>query len=175
MKRNLQLHAPQFQGISQTGSPIVQKCLANEATANRGLASIFTLEMLRRWYHRGFGNINFRMTQLLAGHGAFASYVTRIGKSACPNEPDNLQHNFEICPLYAEPRHKLTEMIGNDLTTKNVIEQMLITRTHWNAVRVFAREVMCIKKLYGRLMECKHPSQNALPPSSSRKKKRRRR
>lgn len=56
------------------------------------------------WIDRGYGNVTFRITQLLTGHGCFGTYLARIGSvnsSQCEHcssgEADSAEHTLQTC------------------------------------------------------------------------------
>ncbi|XP_026830983.1 uncharacterized protein LOC113563523, partial [Ooceraea biroi] len=61
---------------------------------------------LSEWVDRGWGELSFRTTQVLAGHGCFGEYLCRIGKESgprchhCVADVDSADHTVMRCPAW---------------------------------------------------------------------------
>jgi len=64
------------------------------------------LPMFARWVGRGWGQITFRVAQVLTGHGCFGQYLCRIGREMsprchhCEEDRDTAQHTLEACTAF---------------------------------------------------------------------------
>lgn len=87
--------------------------------------------VLDEWVGRTWGGLSFRMTQILSGHGCFATYLCRIGKEPtrdchhCDSPDDNAQHTLENCPAWTAERTALTEVVGSDLSLPAILKAIL--------------------------------------------------
>ncbi|XP_032673067.1 uncharacterized protein LOC116844970 [Odontomachus brunneus] len=58
---------------------------------------------LKEWVNRARGELSFRTTQILTGHGCFGEYLHRIGRELtfryhhCGDKVDSAQHTLEEC------------------------------------------------------------------------------
>lgn len=71
------------------------------------------------------GQLNFRLTQILTGHGVFAKYRKKIGKSKsamcwfCAGEEDDPAHTLLRCSNWANDRQILFEKLELQGPTAN--------------------------------------------------------
>ena len=62
------------------------------------------------WVGRGHGNLAYRLTQILTGHGVFGSYLARIGREEttecwfCGAPEDDVGHTVAEGPTWEEHR-----------------------------------------------------------------------
>ncbi|XP_011861152.1 PREDICTED: uncharacterized protein LOC105558198 [Vollenhovia emeryi] len=112
------------------------------------------LPVFEEWMNRGYGKVTFRITQLLTGHGCFGTYLRRIGKAVCPycweeggeGEIDSAEHTIADCRTWSAERAELTTVIGEDLSLRGVVQQMVETREKWAAFSLFVERVMRSKE-----------------------------
>jgi len=104
---------------------------------------------IEEWVKRGHGEVCFHTTQVLTGHGCFASYLHRFkiqlsdACEQCGHAPDDAEHAFFECDAWENWRSQACGEMGiTELTPENLIETMLSTRARWNI----------ISKLIGRIM-----------------------
>ncbi|XP_011859441.1 PREDICTED: uncharacterized protein LOC105556937 [Vollenhovia emeryi] len=110
------------------------------------------------WMDRSHGQVTFRVTQLLTGHGCFGAYLRRIGKAesaVCPycsleegetSQIDTVEHTVAECPAWLCKRTELSASIGADLSLANIIRQIDRSREKWAAFSLFAERVMSTKE-----------------------------
>ncbi|XP_076765127.1 uncharacterized protein LOC143432239 [Xylocopa sonorina] len=85
------------------------------ASAHRAVGAI--IPILEKWVEERKGQLTFRSTQVLMGHGCFAQYLQKIGKEAtatcfhCGEQEDTAQHILEFCPVWKTLRHALVAEI----------------------------------------------------------------
>ena len=106
---------------------------------------------LRSWTGRGFGEVNFYLTQFLSGHGYFRRYLYRMGRLTdpicryCGHDGDDAEHTFFVCPRWATERHGLEVELG-ELTPDNVVSVMLKEKNNWDRISRFVTTVLRKKK-----------------------------
>ncbi|XP_046629516.1 uncharacterized protein LOC124309827 [Neodiprion virginianus] len=111
------------------------------------------------WFDRAHGSMTFRVTQVLTGHGYFADFLYRIGKTERPTcwycrlEEDTVSHTVEACPAWRDERDALKRVVGEDLTPPGLIRAMVGSREGWVAVASFAERVMTAKEQRERLRQ----------------------
>jgi len=92
---------------------------------------------------RSWGQIIFRVAQVLTGHGCFGQYLCRIGKEMspgchhCEEDRDTAQHTLEAYVAWEVQRRALVLVIGEDLFLAAVIRAMTQQEESWRAVTVF--------------------------------------
>lgn len=107
---------------------------------------------LKDWVDRGWGDLSYRMTQVLSGHGCFGFFLHRIGRDETPRcqhceaEVDTAQHTLEECPSWDAQREVLTRTIGWDLSVSAVVDSMLESKENWDAVAAYCDQVLTIKE-----------------------------
>ncbi|KAL6417769.1 hypothetical protein ACFW04_012549 [Cataglyphis niger] len=137
------------------------------------------LPHFQEWIGRKHGNISFRITQLLTGHGCFGTYLYRIGKVPEPycehcnvqNEEDSPEHTLEDCKAWEENRNKLCEKLEVNLdmlTLEKLIQQVLRSKGKWEALAEFANTVMLRKEVAERARQEEEARRvnNTLPDGS---------
>jgi len=78
------------------------------------------------WHNRKFGEVNYRLTQALSGHGCFPYYLHRIGKLDsptcwyCGHESDDAYHTIFICDAWHSRRNRMNVTLGQDITPENM-------------------------------------------------------
>jgi len=105
------------------------------------------------WCKRGRGELTYRLTQLMTGHGYFNKYLARIKKalnaicSHCGDQldEDDAAHTLLRCPAKNRQREMLRRSIGH-IETGMLVTKMLAKREHWLAVKGFAEDVMAKKE-----------------------------
>ncbi|XP_026830958.1 uncharacterized protein LOC113563522 [Ooceraea biroi] len=120
---------------------------------------------LSEWVDRGWGELSFRTTQVLAGHGCFGEYLCRIGKESgprchhCVADVDSADHTVMRCPAWSEFRRVLVRDIGEDLSLSGVVGAMLESERKWRAVASFSERVMLRKEAAERERRGEGPRQ----------------
>ncbi|XP_076397903.1 uncharacterized protein LOC143266158 [Megachile rotundata] len=98
---------------------------ASGAAAKRVVVAI--LLGLEQWIDRCHGQLSFRVTQVLTGHGSFAQYLCRIGREETPKchhcgvGPDTAEHTVEECPAWARPCHYLECEVGTNVSVNVLV------------------------------------------------------
>jgi len=114
---------------------------------------------MNAWLDRIHGELTYRATQLLTGHGCFNTFLFRIGKerspicSFCNIDEDSAEHTLQVCERWSEERDILRREIGPDLRLVTIIGKMCESEEAWNAFLHFAEVVLRIKEEEERLRE----------------------
>lgn len=118
---------------------------------------------LTDWAVRKWGELSFRTTQILTGHGCFGAYLYRIDREDsavchhCGAAEDTAQHTYEECPAWGQLRAELSHKIGWDLSLRGTIDSMLETKEQWNSVVGFCDKVMAQKEEAERIRRGEGP------------------
>ncbi|XP_017884160.1 uncharacterized protein LOC108627425 [Ceratina calcarata] len=129
-----------------------------------------------RWVTRSYGNLSYRMAQIISGHGCFGDYLCRIKKEPLPKchhcnavKDDNI-HTAFICPAWSEERKRLYEITGRLSSLEGTIEAILHTPGKWEAFKAFCEAVMLKKEEHERAREAQRHREKlrgeTLPPST---------
>jgi len=112
---------------------------------------------LAAWVDRAQGEVSFRMTQILTGHGCFGKYLRQINREPttachhCPVLCDTAQHTLEFCLAWCEQRRALRAVAGQDLSLPVLISRMAGSEEVWRAVAAFCEEVVLQKETAERI------------------------
>ncbi|XP_011862047.1 PREDICTED: uncharacterized protein LOC105558761 [Vollenhovia emeryi] len=100
------------------------------------------------------------MTQVLSGHGCFASFLHRIGKGNdptcwhCDLAEDTADHTLGSCSAWSDERAELVEVLGTpDLTLESVLHLILERKENWSAFSKFCSRIMLRKENAERARE----------------------
>lgn len=113
------------------------------------------LPNLCRWLDRPHGGMTFHLTQLMSGHGCFASYLFRIGKAESPGcnhctsgQTDTPEHTLQECGAWDAHRARLREVVGqdNNLTLSAIVAEICGSPEAWAIFSCFASTVMQTKE-----------------------------
>ncbi|XP_028041727.1 uncharacterized protein LOC114251601 [Bombyx mandarina] len=121
------------------------------ATRQRTLEALVLV--LEAWSDRRYGELSFRLTQVLSGHGCFGRYLWRVcgrephpGCHQCGHPDDDAQHALEACPRWEHPRRNLVAVLGQDLSLRAVVARMVEDRSSWEAMAGFCDLVMVFRE-----------------------------
>lgn len=113
--------------------------------------------LLYQWVNRPHGEMTFRLTQLMTGHGCFNRFLHRIGRApsvGCSHcgptdelgdEEDDAHHTLMRCEAFECDRERLVLAIG-PFDPGDLVRLMLESPAHWRAVVTFAEDVMSAKE-----------------------------
>lgn len=133
--------------------------------ANTSLPGLRTRDAIaphfEAWLDRGPNmRMDFHLTQIFTGHGCFGSFLFKIGKADTNNCmhcaescEDTAEHTMEYCTAWESSRIILRTIVGNDLSLKTLVGKMTESKTVWNAVKSYAREVLTAKEVAERERE----------------------
>ena len=103
---------------------------------------------VREWISRKDGEITFRLTQFITGHGAFGEFRKRIGKADsarcwdCGYERDTAEHAVFFCEKNEEKRRHVEKELGAPMTPGTIIKRMMENNTNWNKVTGYVEEII---------------------------------
>lgn len=105
-----------------------------------------------RWVNRKHGEIDYHITQLLSGHGCFASYLKRFSLKETDEcwycgAIDTPQHTFFECQQWAEQRMEVNAEVGTPLTDENIVDIMLESDNNWELIQKYIKAVLKQKEL----------------------------
>lgn len=109
-----------------------------------------------KWVKCKWRRTNYFMTQFLSGHGSFAGYTHRIGKTEtneCTHcaEVDNPEHAIFDCQRWAEERGQLLQQLGlNRISPEELIDLMLENEETWETCYRFVLSIIKEKEEEGR-------------------------
>lgn len=144
-------------------------------------AGKYTIEALRpllqHWVRRRWGQLSYRLVQILSGHGCFGSYLHRVvGCEEAPtchhcvgDSPDDALHTLRDCPAWDVERGPLLDALqGEDATLPNVLKVLVSARNDgpWKIFYNFCEAVMKIKEEAERTRELcpdAHPRRRRKP------------
>jgi len=112
---------------------------------------------LSEWVDRAQGEVTFRLTQVLTGHGCFGKYLRQINREPttachhCPVLCDTAQHTFEFCEAWCVQRRALRAVAGEDLSLPVLVAKMTGSEEVWRAVVTFCEEVVLQKETAERI------------------------
>ncbi|CAI6360351.1 unnamed protein product [Macrosiphum euphorbiae] len=107
---------------------------------------------LATWCSRGFGLVDFHLTQFLSGHGCFGFYLCRIRKVEQPhcvdcNDPlDNAEHAVFNCDRWWRARAELEAELSVEFTAETAITVMLKSRSHWASVAKLVHTILSTRE-----------------------------
>jgi hypothetical protein len=102
------------------------------------------------WSSRRGLLLTYGLTQMLAGHGLFGEYLTKVGREAanichhCGEGSGTAQHTLEFCPEWELPCYTLRLVIGERLAPSAIVEAKLSGPQEHEAVRAFCGQVMLV-------------------------------
>lgn len=95
---------------------------------------------IKPWLERRHGEVGYHLTQLLTGHGSFATYLChKIKKKdspncpTCSNEQESPEHVLFTCPRFDEERYELTRKVPT-INADNMVEMMCSNEEIWTIV-----------------------------------------
>lgn len=120
----------------------------------------YTLEALlpyfEQWLQRPHGQLTFRVTQVLFGHGCLGEYLHRIGKvptpscEHCNDGIDTALHTLRDCVAWSDQRATLQDTLGMDLSLSGVVAAILDSEIKWKTFALFCEQVMLAKEIAER-------------------------
>ena len=123
--------------------------------ANRARTAVWTRLLigdLKGWYNRRHGEVTFRISQVLSGHGYFAHYLHKMGitSAVCfygDSDDDTAEHTILQCKRWATWRNELISRLEVEyLTPQNLVPIMLDSERGWKELSTFVESVMTEKE-----------------------------
>lgn len=80
------------------------------------------------WFNRKFGEVNYRLTRALSGHGCIAYLLHRFGKLDspscwyCGHESDDALHTFFVEDAWHSRRYRMNVILGREITPDNILK-----------------------------------------------------
>jgi hypothetical protein len=93
-------------------------------------------------------DIDYYTMMILTGHGIFNDYKIRIKKGSnnkcweCNEDPHDAEHALCKCPKWATQRVELKNKIGDTLTDKNFINEVLNSEDPWTNFKKLCHDIM---------------------------------
>lgn len=133
------------------------------------------LPEIRIWVDYGM-ELEYYTTQLLSGHGCFAAFRHKIGKSRDPEcwfgcgESDTAEHHMVRCHRWQEERARLLDGILMQTqqrpSPKELMASILERKDHWRIFKEFARSTLRAKEEVERELEAAERALRAREESS---------
>ncbi|XP_015378372.1 PREDICTED: uncharacterized protein LOC107172594 [Diuraphis noxia] len=104
------------------------------------------------WTNRGFGNVDFHLTQMLTGHGCFGYYLNKYKIRAssecvdCQAPVDDAEHTIFMCDRWWRERRSLEVNVGSDIGAESIVQIMLQSKRNWLAVKTFVAKSLGTKE-----------------------------
>lgn len=112
------------------------------------------IKELEPWLSRKHGEVTFRMTQCLTGHGVFGRFLKRIDKVPteeclyCRAAVDDPEHTLFVCNRWAGERATLLGEVGRgSINADTIVELMLQSLKNWKAVESYMETVIRQKEV----------------------------
>lgn len=124
-------------------------------TAKKGEWTRVLIKDLASWCNRRHGQMTYRLTQMLSGHGCFGTYLNRIRKETdtrchhCGAEVDDAKHTLFECEAWLEERKEVSAALGT-FDPDTLVERMTTDAKRWETVIMFAEKVMRMKEEHER-------------------------
>lgn len=97
-------------------------------TSTKGRWTHRLIPNIATWLKRSHGEVNYRLTQLLNGHGCFPSYLNRFGKLGssacwyCGDINDDDYHSIFVCDAWYSRRVRVNTISGTPISPENMIQ-----------------------------------------------------
>lgn len=117
----------------------------NATTGRLTAAFIPTLGIRQGWRHR----LDYETAQMVSGHGAFNTYLRKIGKREdgtceCGAGDDDTEHVLFQCRTYDDERREAQDQLQRDgevwPTTLEEVTTLAGSRTRWSALARFVKQ-----------------------------------
>lgn len=123
-----------------------------------------------RWMDRLYGETDFHLTQIIAGHGCFNAFLARIGRlyssqcAHCGADVDDVTHTLLECSEWTNYRIELEMAIGESpiSSEENIVRCILTSANKWKVVAT----------IIGNLMRDKESAERARQGIRSRRRAR---
>lgn len=105
------------------------------------------------WHDRKHGGVNFRITQVLTGHGVFNYFLHKINKidsNACQHcdggNIDIVVHTIKECPAWKLEREELIKELklrnNEELNLRSLTDRMLSSSEEWQSINKYVNKII---------------------------------
>lgn len=99
------------------------------------------------WYNRKHGGVEYYLTQVLTGHGCFATYLNRFQvqeNDTCQycGMFDTVEHTVFKCLNWNDMRNQVEQQIGKRLYPENMMPEMLSSAESWNLIAGYIKFIL---------------------------------
>ncbi|KAJ8913372.1 hypothetical protein NQ315_008764 [Exocentrus adspersus] len=108
---------------------------------------------VKKWATRSHGEVGYRLTQWMTGHGSFGAYRRRIGKSEeaecyhCDRDQDDTpEHTLFRCPAFLGRRDRVERDLRRVVHVDDIVEVMLESERNWRVIAEWVEQVMKAKE-----------------------------
>ncbi|XP_015114949.1 uncharacterized protein LOC107039704 [Diachasma alloeum] len=125
-------------------APVYRLSALRVASAYRTISE----DAVDAWLNHEHGEVDYYLTQMLAGRGCFGAYLYKFKYEDSPKYPtclgvdEEAEHVFLICPRFSEARSSWEATHGRQTLPENLMEVLLSSQAAWEAARNFATTVM---------------------------------
>jgi len=112
------------------------------------------IKNIEEWINRKHGKMSYHLKQAFTGHGCFAYFLHKIGKTPSPgcwycDSPlplDDAFHTIFNCDAWHHSRLRVEPQIGDKMHPNTILSVMMKTRDNWTAVREFIKIILSKKE-----------------------------
>ncbi|KAJ8912524.1 hypothetical protein NQ315_014468 [Exocentrus adspersus] len=135
------------------------KTISGEAVQRRwesGEGGAWTRRLIKdvkKWATRSHGEVGYRLSQWMTGHGSFGAYRRRIGKSEeaecfhCDRDQDDTpEHTLFRCPAFLGRRDRVERDLRRVVHVDNIVDVMLEGERNWRVIAEWVEQVMKTKE-----------------------------
>ena len=103
---------------------------------------------LNEWIERKHAELDYYLTQMLAGHGCFREYlyiykhVEDLFCLYCLHKTKNVRHVLLECIRFTEQRRKIETLLIEKLTPSDLLKFMLTSEEAWNEIAKILKNIM---------------------------------
>ncbi|XP_030752228.1 uncharacterized protein LOC115879472 [Sitophilus oryzae] len=114
---------------------------------------------IRRWTERKHGQVDYYLSQILSGHGAFEHYLYRFKKRAsaackyCSSAIDDVSHTIFECSAWEPGRLKIKGIFKVPFKKENLVPSIVEDEDIWEAFVAFISKILRQKELDQRRVE----------------------
>ena len=95
--------------------------------------------------------LDYYLTQIIAGHGCFWTFVKKIGKTECDvctycDGADMVAHTLFECERWKPERDQIDGDIRSKMFPENLVDLMIEDRKTWEVLQEFIRKIMKTKE-----------------------------
>lgn len=120
--------------------------------SSKGRWSHDLIPKVDEWINRKHGDVSFRLTQVLSGHGYFPAYLHRFGKLDllncwyCDHPCDDAYHTLFECDAWSSRSTRVNTLLQTVLAPTNMVPLMLQSNEYLNIINSFIFEIVFKKE-----------------------------